>query len=315
MSGDGLLEFERPLAELEHRIQELRQFSADRHIDLSDEIRTLEQKAERLRQEIFSSLSPWQRVQIARHPRRPYFLDYAALIFEDFLELHGDREYGDDPALIGGLALLGGQPVTVLGQQKGRDTRENLARNFGMPYPEGYRKALRLMQQAEKFGRPVLAFIDTPGAFPGLEAEKRGQAEAIAHNIQVMAGLRVPIVAVIIGEGGSGGALAIGVGDRVLMLENSIYSVISPEACAAILWRDAGMAKDAAAALRLSAPELLKLGVVDEVVPEPLGGAHRDVQACAATLKAAILRNLEELRRMDIPTLLEKRYHKYRAMG
>lgn len=316
MAGNGgVLDFEKPLVELEKRIEELRRFTAEKAIDFSEELQTLEKKAERLRQEIYRDLAPWQRVLLARHPKRPLALDYIPLIFDDFIELHGDRSFRDDKALIGGLAFLEGRPVTIVAEQKGKDTKENLYRNFGMPCPEGYRKALRLMKQAEKFGRPVVSFIDTPGAFPGLQAEERGQAEAIARNLLEMSKLEVPIVAVVIGEGGSGGALAIGVGDRILMLENAIYSVISAEACAAILWRDASYAKEAAAALKLTAQDLLELGVIDEIIPEPLGGAHRGVEVTAKLIKEALVRHINELSELSPQRLVARRYEKYRRMG
>ncbi len=312
---NGNLEFERPLVELESRIAELRRFTKEKNIDMTEEITTLEKKAAKLRHEIYANLTPSQRVQLARHPKRPLALDLINLIFPDFLELHGDRLYRDDHAIIGGLAMLEGAPVTVIAEQKGRDTKENIARNFGMPFPEGYRKALRLMKQAEKFGRPIITLIDTPGAFPGLEAEQRGQAEAIAVNLMYMSSLTVPIVVVVIGEGGSGGALAIGVGDRILMLENAQYSVISPEGCAAILWHDASFAAEAAAALKITAKDLLELKVIDEIIPEPLGGAHRDYAETASNIKAAIVRNLQELNKMDVNNLVDHRYAKFRNMG
>ncbi|HHW13580.1 MAG TPA: acetyl-CoA carboxylase carboxyltransferase subunit alpha [Firmicutes bacterium] len=312
---NGSLDFEKPLYELEKRIAELRQFTSEKEIDLSAEIRTLEQKAESLRQQIYANLSSWQRVLLARHPRRPLTLDYIDRIFDDFIELHGDRNYRDDKAIVGGLALLDGRPVTVIGEQKGKDTKENIARSFGWPYPEGYRKALRLMRQAEKFGRPVVTFIDTAGAFPGLEAEERGQAEAIARNLFEMAQLEVPIVCVVIGEGGSGGALAIGVGDRVYMLENAVYSVISPEGCAAILWHDAELKTKAADALRLTAADLLNLGVIHGVVPEPVGGAHRDYDEAARNVKETIVRALKELEKLSPSELKEQRYAHYRRLG
>lgn len=269
---NGVLEFEKPLAELERKIQELRSFSKDKGIDLSEEISTLEKKANSMKKEIYANLSPWEKIQLARHPQRPSSLDYIKLIFDDFVELHGDRLYGDDKSIIGGLASLEGKTITFLGYQKGRDTKDNIIRNFGMPHPEGYRKGLRLMKQAEKFGRPIVCLIDTPGAYPGIAAEERGQGEAIARNLLEMSLLKVPIIAVIIGEGGSGGALALGIGDKIAMLEHSVYSVSSPETCAAILWRDASKAQEAASTLRLTAQNLKALGVIDEIIPEPLGG-------------------------------------------
>src|SRR5689334_10022578 len=280
------LEFEKPILELENRIAELR--ASEDSVAARDEIAKLEERLARQQQRVYSSLTAWQRTQIARHPKRPHTLDLVNLLLEDWVELHGDRVFGDDKAIVGGLALFEGEPVVVIGHQKGRDTRENIARNFGMPHPEGYRKALRLMRLAEKFAKPVLTFIDTPGAYPGLGAEECGQAEAIARNLREMAGLRTPIVAVVTGEGGSGGALALGVADRVLMLEHAVYSVISPEGCAAILWEDAKRARDAAEVLRITAPDLLKLGVVDGVIPEPPGGAHRSWERAAEELRAAL---------------------------
>ncbi len=309
------LDFEKPLVELEKRIEELKSFSKEREIDLSDEIATLERKAESLRKEIFENLTPWQRIMIARHPRRPTTLDYISLIFEEFIELHGDRAFRDDGAIVGGIASLDGVPVTVIGTQKGRDTKENLARNFGMPHPEGYRKALRLMKQAEKFHRPIVSFIDVVGAYPGVEAEERGQGEAIARNIAEMARLATCIVAVITGEGGSGGALAIGVGDRLIMLENAYFSVIAPEGCAAILWKDGSRAQEAASMLKLVASDLKRLGVVDEVLPEPLGAAHKDREAMASTIKAALIRSIDELSGIPPRRLIERRYARLRRIG
>jgi acetyl-CoA carboxylase carboxyl transferase subunit alpha len=309
---DGL-DFEKPLLELETRIAELRT-SADSPAT-QDEIARLEDRLRRLQQKVYSGLTPWQRAQIARHPKRPHTLDLLKLLMEDFVELHGDRLYGDDKAMVGGLARFDGQSVVVIGQQKGRDTRENLQRNFGMPHPEGYRKALRLMKLAEKFQKPLLTFIDTPGAYPGLGAEERGQAEAIARNLREMAALRTPIIAVVAGEGGSGGALAIGVGDRVLMLEYAIYSVISPEGCAAILWGDGSKAPEAAELLRLTAPDLLRLGVIDGIVPEPMGGAHRNWEATAEQLRQALRDRLWALKSKTPDELLRGRHEKFRGMG
>ena len=314
-------EFEKPLVELESRLADLRRVESEGGVDVAGEIRSLEEQHTRLKREIFGSLTPAQRVQVARHPKRPYTLDYIGAIIEDFTELHGDRGFGDDPAIVAGVGRLarhggqGGWPVAVVGHQKGRSTQENMERNFGMPHPEGYRKALRVMRMAAKFGRPIITFIDTPGAYPGLGAEERGQAGAIALNLEVMASLEVPIVAVVIGEGGSGGALAIGVADRILILEHAIYSVISPEGCASILWRDPARAGDAAAALKLTAPDLLRLGVADEIIPEPLGGAHRDPAASAAAVRAAVVRHLAELRKRSGVALVNARYKKYRAIG
>src|SRR5204863_2140456 len=280
------LEFEQPLLELEARIAALK--AEDEPLRHHDEISRLADRLDRQRQKTYASLTAWQRTQLARHPKRPHTRDLIKLLFDDFVELHGDRLHGDDAAVVGGLALFEGRGLVVIGHQKGRDTREKIARNFGMPHPEGYRKAMRLMQLAEKFGKPVVTFIDTPGAYPGTAAEERGQSEAIAHNLRVMAGLGSPIVTIVTGEGGSGGALAIGMGNRVFMLEYAVYSVISPEGCAAILWSDASRAPEAAEAMRTTAPELLRLGVIDAIVPEPLGGAHRDWEAAPAAVRAAL---------------------------
>jgi len=310
-----LLEFEKPLRELEKQLDALHQQSLENNIDMSAELAAIEQKIEVTRREIYSSLSPWQRVQVARHPKRPYALDYIAALCTDFQELHGDRQFKDDQALIGGTAFLDGRAVMIIAQQKGRDTKENILRNFGMPQPEGYRKALRLMKLAEKFGLPVLTFIDTPGAFPGVESEARHVSEAIAVNLREMAMLKVPSLAVIVGEGGSGGALGIGVTDRVLIFENSYYSVISPEGCAAILWKDRAHAAKAAEALKLNAANLKELGVVDEVIPEPLGGAHNDPAAAAKALKTAFKRHLDDLLKLSEDELLESRYARYRELG
>ena len=309
------LDFEKPVLELEQRIQELREQADAQGLGAAGELDELERKAEALRREIYASLTPYQRVQLARHPRRPYTLDYLERCFTDFAELHGDRHFGDDPAIVAGPALLEGRAVMVIGQQKGRDTKENLLRRFGMPNPEGYRKALRLMQTADRFRMPIVTLVDTPGAYPGLGAEERGQAEAIAVNLREMAKLAVPIVTVVIGEGGSGGALAIAVADVVVMFENSIYSVISPEGCASILWRDGKKNVLAAEALKLTAEDLLRLKVVDEVLPEPLGGAHRDPAAAASVLKASVLRHLERLSGVSAEALMEERLLRYRRMG
>jgi acetyl-CoA carboxylase carboxyl transferase subunit alpha len=309
------LDFEKPVVELEEKIQELKAQVGEKGLPARNEIADLERKAESLRREVYANLSPYQRVQLARHPRRPYSLDYIERCFTEFAELHGDRHFGDDPAIVAGLALLGERPVMVIGQQKGRDTKENLMRRFGMPNPEGYRKALRLMKLAERFRVPVLTLVDTPGAYPGLGAEERGQAEAIAVNLREMSRLEVPLVTVVIGEGGSGGALAIAVSDVVLVFENSIYSVISPEGCASILWRDGKKAPLAAAALGLTAPDLLKLGVVDGVLPEPLGGAHRDPAQAAATLRSAVIGHLDRLAGVPTEERVEQRLQKYRRMG
>jgi acetyl-CoA carboxylase carboxyl transferase subunit alpha len=309
------LDFEKPLKELEKRIEEIRLFAEEKQIDMSEEIARMEEKARSLKSEIFKSLTPWQKVQIARHPKRPTFLEYIELIFHGFIELRGDRLFRDDPALVGGLAYLDDIPVTIIGHQKGRDTKENIYRNFGMPHPEGYRKAIRLMKQAEKFSRPVITFVDVAGAFPGKEAEERGQGEAVAKAIMEMAGLKTQIIVVITGEGGSGGALAVGVGDRVLMLENAYYSVISPEGCASILWKDASKAEEAAKVLRLTAHDLLELQVVDEIIPEPLGGAHTAPEDMAATIKTVLLEKLDPLTKDDLDAVLSRRYQKFRRLG
>ena len=314
-SSAYVLEFEKPLRELSRQLNELRQRSIETNVDLSAEIRGMELKIEATRKEIYSSLTPWQKVQIARHPRRPYALDYINAICEGFQEFHGDRQFRDDRAIIGGTAFLEGEAVMIVAQQKGRDPKERIARNFGMPQPEGYRKALRLMRLAEKFRLPVLTFIDTPGAFPGIESEARHVSEAIAVNLREMAMLRTPTISVVVGEGGSGGALGIGVTDRVLILENSYYSVISPEGCAAILWKDGAAAPKAAEALKLSADNLEKLGVVDEVIPEPSGGAHNDPAKAASALRYALLKHLNDLRALDSARLLDTRYERFRHLG
>jgi len=311
----NFLEFEQPIAELEAKIDELKYVSDDADINISDEVKKLKEKNRALTETIFSNLTPWQVSQLARHPQRPYTLDYIIRIFTDFEELHGDRHYADDNAIIGGIARLDGQPVMVIGQQKGRDTKEKLRRNFGMPRPEGYRKALRLMEMAERFGMPILTFIDTPGAYPGIGAEERGQSEAIARNLMVMSGLKTPIVCTVIGEGGSGGALAIGVGDQTLMLQYSTYSVISPEGCASILWKSAEKAPEAADALGITSGKLRDLGMVDKVVVEPLGGAHRDVDAVAANVKQALQEALADLQKKSLEDLLTDRYKRLQAYG
>src|SRR5689334_9486679 len=307
------LEFEKPILELENRIAELR--ASEDSVAARDEIAKVEERLARQQQRVYSGLTAWQRTQIARHPKRPHTLDLVNLLLEDWVELHGDRVFGDDKAIVGGLARFEGEPVVVIGHQKGRDTRENIARNFGMPHPEGYRKALRLMQLAGKFGKPLITFIDTPGAYPGLGAEERGQAEAIARNLREMADLPVPIVCVVTGEGGSGGALAIAVGNRVLMMEYAIYSVISPEGCAAILWGDSAKASEAAEIMRVTAPDLLRLGVIDAVVPEPVGGAHRNWDAAAASLRTALRDQLWQLRAQSESALIESRQEKFRRIG
>jgi acetyl-CoA carboxylase carboxyl transferase subunit alpha len=309
-----VLDFERPVVELQRKIAALKHRSKSPH-DLSREIRLLEERAVDLQKQIFSELTPWQKVQLARHPGRPYTLDYLGRIITDFRELHGDRRFADDGAMIGGIGFFDGAPVVVLGQQKGRKTKEKLARNMGMVKPEGYRKSMRLMDLAARFGHPVLCLLDTPGAFPGIDAEERGQAEAVAKSLEVMASLPVPIVSVVIGEGGSGGALAIGVADRVLMLENAVYSVITPEGCAAILFRSDERKAEAAAAMKMTAPEILRLGVIDEIIPEAPGGAHRDFDTTAANLAAAIRRHLAQLTPLSAQELKNQRYDKYRCMG
>jgi acetyl-CoA carboxylase carboxyl transferase subunit alpha len=309
------LEFEKPVLELEQKIQELREHAQEHGVGAEREIAELEKKADGMRREIYAQLTRYQRVQIARHPRRPYALDYIHNCFTGFDELHGDRHFADDPAIVGGLAWLESNPVMVIGQQKGRDTKENLLRRFGMPNPEGYRKALRLMQLADRFDVPIVTLVDTPGAYPGLGAEERGQAEAIAVNLREMATFEVPILTVVIGEGGSGGALAIAVADRVLMFEHSVYSVISPEGCASILWRDGKQGARAAEALRLAAPDLEALEIVDGVLPEPLGGAHRDPAAAAATLKAALIENLGALSGVSGPERVRRRAARFRRLG
>ena len=310
-----VLEFEKPLRELSRQLDELRQRSIETNVDLATEIHEIEKKIEATQQEIYSNLTPWQKVQIARHPKRPYALDYISAVCENFQELHGDRQYKDDRAIIGGTAFFNGDAVMIIAQQKGRDPKERILRNFGMPQPEGYRKALRLMRLAEKFHLPVLTFIDTPGAFPGIESEARHVSEAIAVNLREMAMLRTPSISIVVGEGGSGGALGIGVTDRVLIFENSYYSVISPEGCAAILWKDGAAAPKAAEALKVSADHLEKLGVVDEVIPEPAGGAHNDTAQAASALKYALQKHLNDLRALDTEKLLDTRYERYRHLG
>jgi acetyl-CoA carboxylase carboxyl transferase subunit alpha len=310
-----LLEFEKPLRELEKQLESLHQQSLENNIDMSAELATIEAKIETTKRDIYSNLTPWQRVQVARHPKRPYALDYVGALCEDFQELHGDRQFNDDRALIGGTAFFEGRSVMIIAQQKGRDTKENIIRNFGMPQPEGYRKALRLMKLAEKFGLPVITFIDTPGAYPGVESEARHVSEAIAVNLREMAMLRVPSIAIIVGEGGSGGALGIGVTDRVLIFENAYYSVISPEGCAAILWKDRANAPKAAEALKLNAANLKDFEVVDDVIPEPLGGAHNDPAASAAALKTALVKHLAQLTSKSTEKLLDERYDRYRELG
>lgn len=315
MATTAHLDFEKAIAEVEEQIDRLQDLARERGLDVSAELRSLERKLHSLKKDVYQNLTPIERVQVARHPRRPYTLDYLELVFTDFVELHGDRLYRDDASIVGGWARIDGESVMVIGHQKGRDMKENLLRNFGMPHPEGYRKALRLMKMAEKFGRPVVTLIDTPGAYPGLGAEERGQAEAIAKNLREMAALRVPSIAVVIGEGGSGGALAIGVSNRVLMLENSVYSVISPEGCAAILWKSGSEREKAATALKLTAGDLRALEVIDEVIPEPSGGAHSDWLRTAESLKEALGRHLGELRALSPDELRADRAEKFMSMG
>lgn len=309
------LEFERPIHELEKKIAELKSFMEEKGIDLTDEIQRLEEKLSRLENSTYTEMKPWDRVQIARHAERPTTLDYISYLFTDFIELHGDRLFGDDEAIVGGVAFYKGLPVTVIGHQRGKDTKENLRRNFGMPHPEGYRKALRLMKQAEKFNRPIICFIDTKGAYPGKAAEERGQSEAIARNLVEMAGLTVPVICIVIGEGGSGGALALGVGNYVHMLENSTYSVISPEGAAAILWKDASLAKKAAESMRITAPDLKELGIIDEIIEEVKGGAHKDPKRQAEEIDSVLESSLNNLLSMSQDELIEQRYEKYKNIG
>ncbi len=309
------LEFEKPIAELEKKIEELTLFTSNGNIDLEEEILKLHKKSDQLRAEIYSRLTPWQKVQISRHPNRPYTLDYIEAMLTDFVEMHGDRGFADDPAIVCGMAKLDNLPVVIIGHQKGRTLKDRMYRNFGQPNPEGYRKALRLMEFAEKFRKPVVTLIDTQGAAPGIGAEERGQGESIARNLLVMSGLKVPIIAVVIGEGGSGGALALGVADRVLMLEHSTYSVISPEGCAAILWNNGGKASEAAELLKITAQDLFQMNVIDEVVEEPIGGAHRDPRRAAELLKEAVSRNMDELRTVPSDELVKLRYEKFRKLG
>lgn len=310
-----VLEFEKPIAELDAKIEELRHVSETGDVNIGEEIARLQKKSQKLAESIFSSLTPWQVVQLARHPRRPYTLDYIQLIFDEFYELHGDRQFADDPAMVGGMGKIDNTTVVVVGHQKGRDTNEKMRRNYGMPKPEGYRKARRLFKLAEKFQHPIVTFIDTPGAYPGVEAEERGQSEAIAGNLMLMAGLEVPIICVVIGEGGSGGALAIGVGDRLLMMEYAYYSVISPEGCASILWKDPSEAPHAADALGLTSKRLNEHGLIDVIVKEPLGGAHRDVEAAASQLSNVLSEELADLQKLSTPRLLELRHERLRNIG
>lgn len=309
------LSFEEPVVQLRNKISELKEFTASADVDLTSEIQHLETRLIKLEKDIYENMQPWDRVQVARHPERPTTLDYIRDIFQDFIELHGDRSYGDDGAIVGGVASFNGIPITVIGHQRGKDTKENIRRNFGMPHPEGYRKALRLMKQAEKFGRPIICFIDTKGAYPGKAAEERGQSEAIARNLFEMAGLKVPVISVVIGEGGSGGALALGVGNHVHMLENSTYSVISPEGAASILWKDSALAQKAAEAMKITAPDLKSMGIVNEIIPEALGGAHRDPKQQAVFMSEALERSIAELSKLSKEQLVDARYEKFRAIG
>ena len=311
----NVLEFEQPIADLEAKIEELRLVGSGSEVNISEEVAKLQEKSISLTENIFSNLSAWQISQLSRHPKRPYMLDYIKRIFADFDELHGDRAFADDPAIVGGITRLNAQPVMVIGHQKGREVKEKVRRNFGMPKPEGYRKALRLMEMAERFKMPILTFIDTPGAFPGIDAEERGQSEAIARNLRVMSQLKVPIIATVIGEGGSGGALAIGVCDHLQMLEFSTYSVISPEGCASILWRSADKAPEAAAAMGLTAGRLHELGIVDQVIKEPLGGAHRDYDQAADAIRKALVKQLDALKALEIDALVDRRYDRLMSYG
>ena len=311
----NFLDFEQPIAELEAKIEELRFVGDDAEVNINEEVARLREKSESLTKSIFSKLSPWQVTQVARHPGRPYTLDYLASFAPDFQELHGDRMYADDPAIIGGVGRIDGRAVMFIGHQKGRDTKERVRRNYGMPKPEGYRKAQRLMRMAEKFKMPIVTLIDTPGAYPGVGAEERGQSEAIAHSLYMMSSLKTPIISVVIGEGGSGGALAIGVGDKLLMLQYGIYSVISPEGCASILWKSPEKAEDAAAAMRITADSLSGFGLVDEVLEEPLGGAHRNPQGMAEVIRNALIKNLDELEQISIEQLLENRQRRLSGFG
>lgn len=311
----GELEFERPIVQLRNKIAELKEFTKTSDLDLTSEIEKLEARLEKLEEDIYDNLKPWDRVQIARYPNRPTTLDYIAYLFEDFFECHGDRTFGDDEAIVGGIAKFQGLPVTIIGHQRGKDTKENIRRNFGMPHPEGYRKALRLMRQAEKFHRPIICFIDTKGAYPGKAAEERGQSEAIAKNLVEMAGLTVPVICIVIGEGGSGGALGLGVGNQIHMLENSTYSVISPEGAAAILWKDASKAKTAAESMKITAPDLKQLGIIDEVIPEIKGGAHKNTEKQAEEIEKVLKASLEQLLKLSEAELIENRYQRFRTIG
>ena len=307
--------FEEPVIKLREKIEELKQIAETADVDMNGEIGKLEERLFQLEQSLYSNMEPWDRVQVARHPERPTTLDYIGMLFDDFIELHGDRVHGDDAAIVGGIASFGGQPITVIGHQRGKTTKENIRRNFGMPHPEGYRKALRLMKQAEKFNRPIICFIDTKGAYPGKAAEERGQSEAIARNLFEMAGLRVPVISIVIGEGGSGGALALGVANKILMLENSTYSVISPEGAASILWKDAALAKQAAEAMKITAMDLKEMGIIDGIIPEVAGGAHRNVSKQAVTMQECINDTLAELHKLSPEQLVEARYEKFKQIG
>ncbi|WP_040229151.1 acetyl-CoA carboxylase carboxyl transferase subunit alpha [Bhargavaea cecembensis] len=309
------LPFEEPVIRLREKIEELKGITDEAHVDMSGEIEQLEGRLARLEQEVYGNMEPWDRVQVARHPERPTTLDYVGHLFTDFFELHGDRNYGDDAAIVGGIAAFEETPVTVIGHQRGKDTKENIRRNFGMPHPEGYRKALRLMKQAEKFGRPIICFIDTKGAYPGRAAEERGQSEAIARNLVEMAGLNVPVISVVIGEGGSGGALGLGVANRIYMLENSTYSVISPEGAASILWKDATLAKQAAEAMKITAGDLKEMEIIDDIIPEVMGGAHRDASAQAEEIRSTLRGSLSALTAMTPDDLVQDRYEKFRKIG
>lgn len=310
-----VLEFERPIVNLKEKIEELKRYTEDSDIDLSEEIQTLEERLTVLENDIYGNLKPWNRVQMARHPERPTTLDYIGKLFTDFIEFHGDRLYADDAAIVSGIAYYKDNPITVIGHQRGKDTKENIRRNFGMPHPEGYRKALRHMKQADKFNRPIVCFIDTKGAYPGKAAEERGQSEAIARNLMEMAGLKVPVVCIVIGEGGSGGALALGVGDHIHMLENSTYSVISPEGAAALLWKDAGLAQRAAETMKITAYDLKELQIIDQIIPEPKGGAHRNLEEQAAHIDQVLQQSMEKLTGYTKEALLEKRWEKYKRIG
>jgi acetyl-CoA carboxylase carboxyl transferase subunit alpha len=309
------MEFEKPVVELKNKIAELKEFTQNSEVDLSKEIEKLEARLQKLQNDIYENMKPWERVQVARHPNRPTTLDYIRHLFTGFMEIHGDRLYGDDEAIVSGIAKFEGVPVTVIGHQRGKDTKENIRRNFGMPHPEGYRKALRLMKQAEKFNRPIVCFIDTKGAYPGKAAEERGQSEAIARNLVEMAGLTVPVVCIVIGEGGSGGALALGVGNHIHMLENSTYSVISPEGAAALLWKDSTQARKAAESMKITAPDLKELGLIDEIITEVTGGAHKNVEEQADSIKSVLKQSLKELIPMSKDELINHRYEKFKAMG